>query len=102
MATLLLQVRALGLGLLQDGDIGIGVFPEREEILICSLGFDGVSGDGICAGELQVGERAEQEVNHDSGMVGELLELGGGSSTIFLREIRQAAKVRGINWAAEV
>ena len=28
IATLLLQLRVLGLGLLQDGDVGVGVFPE--------------------------------------------------------------------------
>jgi hypothetical protein len=31
---LLLQLRVLRLGLLEDGDAGIGVFPEREEILV--------------------------------------------------------------------
>jgi len=30
----LLQLRVLRLGLLQDGDVGVGVFPEREEILV--------------------------------------------------------------------
>ena len=30
-----LQFRVLGLGLLQDGDVGVGVFPEGKEILIC-------------------------------------------------------------------
>jgi hypothetical protein len=29
-----LQLRVLRFGFLQDGDVGIGVFPEREEILI--------------------------------------------------------------------
>jgi hypothetical protein len=29
----LLQLRILLFGLLQDGDVGVGVFPEREEIL---------------------------------------------------------------------
>jgi hypothetical protein len=28
-----LQPRVLGFGLLQDGDVGVGVFPEREEVL---------------------------------------------------------------------
>ena len=32
-----LQLRVLRFGLLQDGDVGIGVFPEGEEILIGSL-----------------------------------------------------------------
>ena len=29
-----LTFRVLCLGLLQDGDVGVGVFPEREEVLI--------------------------------------------------------------------
>ena len=29
-----MQPGVLGLGLLEDGDVGIGVFPEGEEILI--------------------------------------------------------------------
>ena len=28
----LLQLRVLGFGLLQDGDVGVGVFPEGEEV----------------------------------------------------------------------
>ncbi len=30
----LLQLRVLAFGLFQDGDVGIGVFPEGEEILV--------------------------------------------------------------------
>jgi len=29
-----LKLRVLGLGLLQDGDVGVGVFPEREEVFL--------------------------------------------------------------------
>jgi hypothetical protein len=32
--TLLLQVRVLSFGLLQDRDVGIGVFPESEEVSV--------------------------------------------------------------------
>ncbi len=35
----LLQLRVLGFGLLIDGDVGIGVFPKAEEILIRRAGF---------------------------------------------------------------
>ena len=35
----LLQLRVLGLGLLQNGDVGVGIFPESEEILIRSSRF---------------------------------------------------------------
>ena len=39
----LLQLRVLGSGRNQDGDIRVGVFPEREEIVISSPGFRGVA-----------------------------------------------------------
>jgi len=39
----LLKFGVLGLGLLQDGDVGVGVFPEGKEILICGTGFDRVA-----------------------------------------------------------
>ena len=34
IALSLLQLCVLGLGFLQDGDVGVGVFPEGEEVLI--------------------------------------------------------------------
>ena len=39
----LFQLCVLRLGFLQDGDVGVGVFPEREEVLIGGAGF----GEGI-------------------------------------------------------
>jgi len=46
----LLQLRVLRLGLLQDGDVGVGVFPERQKILIGRLGSGGVALHGRGAG----------------------------------------------------
>jgi hypothetical protein len=37
--TSLLQFGVLGFGLLQDGDVGVGVFPETQKILIGSPRF---------------------------------------------------------------
>ena len=50
---LLLQLRVLRLGLLQDGDVGIGVFPEGKEILIGGAAFGCVAGDSIGAGKAE-------------------------------------------------
>jgi len=35
----LLQLRVLRLGFLEDWDVGVGVFPEGDEILVLSAGF---------------------------------------------------------------
>jgi len=56
IARLLLQLCVLRFGFFQDGDFGIGVFPERKEILVGSLGFGGVAGEDIRTGELEAGE----------------------------------------------
>jgi hypothetical protein len=47
----LLQLRVLGFRFFQDGDVGIGVFPEGEEILVGDAGLPHISGERICAGE---------------------------------------------------
>jgi len=57
---LLLQLRIFDFGLLQDGNIGVGVFPEGEEILIGCLGLGGVMLHGISPGQFQACERAER------------------------------------------
>jgi hypothetical protein len=38
-----LQLRVLRLGFLQDGYVGVGVFPESEEILVVGASFGGVA-----------------------------------------------------------
>jgi hypothetical protein len=46
-----LQLRVLRLGLLQDGDVGVGVFPEGQEILVGSLGLGRVTLQDLGAGK---------------------------------------------------
>jgi hypothetical protein len=43
------QLRVFGLGLLQDGDIGVGVFPQREEVLIRGACLGAIALHGIGA-----------------------------------------------------
>jgi len=43
--------------------------------LIGGFGFGGVAGNGICTSELETGERAEQEVLYDPGMIEKLLGI---------------------------
>ena len=48
----LLQLAVFGLGLLQDGDVGVGVFPAREEVLILSFCFAAVAFHRIGAAQI--------------------------------------------------
>ena len=54
----LLQFRVLGLGLLEDGDIGVGVFPQGEEILVRGACFGRVARQNVRSADLQVCQRA--------------------------------------------
>ena len=54
----LLQSRVLCFGLLQDGDVGVGVFPECEEILKRGASFAGVALHSIGAGQAQMCEES--------------------------------------------
>src|SRR5882724_313487 len=72
----------LGFGLLQDGDVGVGVFPEREEVLVGGAGFGGVAGEGVGASEAQVGQRADDAVQDYAAMVEDFLEFGGGFTSL--------------------
>jgi hypothetical protein len=37
------QLRIVGLGLLQDGDVGVGVFPEREKVIVSGAALDAIT-----------------------------------------------------------
>jgi hypothetical protein len=56
------QLRIFCFGLLQDGNIGVGVFPEREEILIGRLCLSGVALHGIGAGKAKMRQHEERVV----------------------------------------
>ena len=44
-----LQVRALGFGFLQDGNVGVGVIPKHQDVLAGCYRFGGVAGESIHA-----------------------------------------------------
>ena len=52
----LLEPRVFGFGLFQDGDVGIGVFPKREEILICTPDLRAVTLRSIGTAQLEMRE----------------------------------------------
>ncbi len=64
------------LGLLQDRNVGVGVFPEDQEILIRAFCLGHLAVDRVGSAKLEMGECAQSEVHHDAAMVEKLLELG--------------------------
>src|SRR5215469_4606492 len=102
----LLQLRVLDFGLLVDGDVGVGVFPEGEEILVSGERSDsgGVGIGPLRSSRLQrIGTRNTQmsqgsrpAVPHDAAVVDDLLKLGGCFLALSSCEVCLAANVGGI------
>jgi hypothetical protein len=88
----LLQLGVLRLGFFEDGDIGVGVFPESEEILIggerpdtSGIGVRALRGSRlqrIRASYAQMRQRSRPAVPNDTAVVENLLKLGGGSAVL--------------------
>src|SRR5580704_1377117 len=86
----LLQLRVLRFGLLQDWDVGVGVFPEGEEILVGSERPDaggiyslrGSRLQGIGTRNAQMRQRPRPAVPDDPAVVENLLKLGGGGNPL--------------------
>ena len=91
-----MKLRILRFGSDEDGNVGVGVFPEREEILIGRLGFGGVALHGVGAGEAEMCQCADGLANYNSAMVEDFLELAGGFAALMRRQIGFAAHIDGI------
>ena len=57
---LLLQSCVLGFGSEEDGDVGVRVYPDCEEVLISGAAFFGVSPQGAGAGETEMRQRCNR------------------------------------------
>jgi hypothetical protein len=98
-----LQPCVFRLGLLQDGDVGVGVFPEGEEIFVSGERPD-AGGIGIRAlrgfrlqrvgtSHSQMRQRSCPAVPDDAAVVKNFLKFGGGFLALSSSEIRLAANV---------
>ena len=92
--------------MLQDGDVGVGVFPEGEEIFVGGerpdAGGIGIRSlrssrlQGIGTSHSQMRQRSRPAVPDDAAVVEDLLELGGGGTALSGCQIRLSANIRRI------
>jgi hypothetical protein len=100
---MLLQSCVLDFGLLEDGDVGVGVFPKGEEVLVSgerpnagSVGIRALHGfrlQCIRTSHAQMRQRSRPAVPDDPAVVENLLELGGGFFALPGSKIRLATNV---------
>lgn len=91
-----MQLRVFRLGLPEDRNAGVGVFPEREEILIGDLRLSFLSRQDKRSAELQVRKGAYGIGYNDSGVIEKLLKLRGGFGALVQGNIRRAMHVNRI------
>ena len=65
----------LRFGLLQHGKVGVGVFPDGEEVLIGGAGPGGVALQGVRSRQSEAGQGAPGKVDHQSPVVDEFLKF---------------------------
>lgn len=83
--------------MLQDGDIGIGRFPEIEEVGIGNFGFCGVATHGIGASQFEMCKGAQWKIDYNTAMIEELLEFGEGIRPLMHLQVSLAAQERRIH-----
>jgi len=59
--------------LLQDGDVGVGVFPEGEEVLIGGAGFRCVARENVGTGNAEMCQGSKRTIPHQRAAVEEIL-----------------------------
>src|SRR5580692_7313824 len=89
---LLLQLRVLRLCLLQDRNLGVGVSPEREEILIGCPGFGCVTLHCASAGHAEMRQHAECVANRDSAAIHNFLKFSRGFGAAMQSQVCLAAQ----------
>src|SRR5579859_2948008 len=97
----LVQLCVLRLGRGENGDVGVGVFPEGEEGVVRSAGVVDVSAQGVSAGQPQAGQRGNGFVKCDARPIEDSLKFGGGFSALMRCEVSFAANIDGIEVSPE-
>ncbi len=89
----LFQPCVLRLGFPQDGNIRVGVFPDREEILIGGAGLGSVALHGVSTRQSDAGQRTPGKVHHQSSVVDESLKFRCRSVAVAEHEIGFPAQI---------
>src|SRR5215467_5023868 len=75
MSSRLVHLHVLGLGLLQDGDVTVCVFPEREEIIVRTLCLHAISRQRAGSSSLQMRQCADWVKPDNAAMIEDLLKF---------------------------
>src|SRR5271166_2952370 len=92
----LLQLRVLGFGLLEDRDVGVGILPEREKVLVRGIGIGSVALNGISSSQLQMRQCAYGVADNDPSMIENFLEFLDSFCALMCDQIGLATHIHRI------
>ena len=99
LVTELLQLCVLRLGLLQNRNVRVCIFPERKEILIGGFRLGLVTRQCLSPAESHVRESANRIADHDPAVIENFLEFRSGLGALMCRQIGQATDIGGVEIA---
>ena len=82
-----LQLGVFSFGLLEDGDVEVGVLPQRQKIFVRGLRFGVIAGEHARATEPEMRECADRFVPHDSSVIDNLLEVRDRLRALLCRQM---------------
>ena len=94
LAPNLLQFRKFCFGLLQDRNVGIGVFPGGQKILIRGPRFHRIALHSIGARQAEPGEHPKGRVAHHPAIINEFLKLCRGAVAVVEHQKSLATQIR--------
>ena len=97
----LFQLCVLGFRCDEDGDVGVGVFPEREEILISRASFLRVALQRIGTPQTKMCESAQRAVLHNTPIVYQFLVFAGRLASATLSEVRLSSHVYWVEQSSD-
>src|ERR1700684_372399 len=92
-----LQFGIFSFSLLKNRNIGVGIFPEREEILIGRAGAAGVACFCSRSRQAEMRQRAGPTVPYNPAMIEQLLEFSGRGGSLLRLQIRFTAQINLIH-----
>jgi hypothetical protein len=78
----LLELGVFGFGLLEDGDVGVGILPEGEEVPIGGAGFRSVASQFKGTAQAETRQSTYRVIHDDAAMVSDFLEFRGGFAAL--------------------
>src|ERR1700690_3398333 len=94
-STELQQLRILRFSFRQQRSAGIRALPDREEILVSSLGFGVIARRRVSARQTEMRQPSDRLVSYSPGMVKYLLELACSGAALVCGKIRLTAQING-------